>query len=233
MGTRTATAEQVVEPASELSRTRQEQITRIYCEKFRTRFWSYVRIGALDECWPWQAGWNKKGYGQIGIYLGPDPDRPGAHRSVPMGAHVAAWMLTHGPILDPALQVCHECDNPPCCNPFNPARCLTLGTHAYNMLGRSERHGDGAFLRSSRAAAIRAAYRYALAHPLDRLMTALGLRAVGVEVVPHPTYDWLAEQFQTDVRHVQLALGPMGVGSTSRIGNLKPSAPDVLQSEAA
>ena len=62
------------------------------------RFWDKVDIRGPDECWPWTGSTNKGGYGRY--------DRTTAHRR--------AYKLTNGPTF---LDVCHTCDNPPCCNP--------------------------------------------------------------------------------------------------------------------
>lgn len=56
------------------------------------------------------------GYGQLNI------------GRIPKKAHRVAWELTNGTIPD-GSEVCHHCDNPPCCNPAH----LFLGTHAENM----------------------------------------------------------------------------------------------------
>jgi len=44
-----------------------------------------------------------------------------------VGTHRIAWVLANGPIPD-GLQVCHTCDNPPCCEPTH----LWLGTTQEN-----------------------------------------------------------------------------------------------------
>lgn len=80
------------------------------------RFWARVAIGGPDDCWPWQACRDRRGYGRVGWQ---------GHSE---RAYRVAFMLTHGPI--PAgLFVCHRCDNPPCCNPAH----LFLGTNADNI----------------------------------------------------------------------------------------------------
>jgi hypothetical protein len=48
-----------------------------------------------------------------------------------IGAHRAVYELAHGPIPE-GMQVCHTCDNPPCCNVDH----LFLGTAADNTLDK-------------------------------------------------------------------------------------------------
>lgn len=80
------------------------------------RFWSKVEVRGPDECWEWKGPRHPQGYGRT-KYGG---------RTV--SAHRLAFMFSVGPI--PAeMDVCHRCDNPPCCNPAH----LFLGDHAANM----------------------------------------------------------------------------------------------------
>lgn len=70
-----------------------------------------ARLKVVRECWVWQGGRNKAGYGQMRI------GKP------QFGAHRIAYFLATG-VNPVALNVCHKCDNPPCCNPSH----LFLGT---------------------------------------------------------------------------------------------------------
>lgn len=63
----------------------------------------YAKIDTSgDGCHPWLAARDKDGYGRV---------RRGMER---LRAHRAVWEHHHGPI-PPGMQVCHRCDNPPCC----------------------------------------------------------------------------------------------------------------------
>lgn len=101
-----------------------------------------------DECWPWTARSQVEGYGYMTVSTGVNAL---AHRKV--------FELAHGPIPE-GLDVCHHCDNPPCCNPAH----LFSGTRTDNVRdskakGRhahGEKHG-GAKLTESQVLAIRAA----------------------------------------------------------------------------
>lgn len=80
------------------------------------RFWSKVAVLRDNECWLWNAFRNDRQYGMFGI---------GRHIFL---ASRVAFVAANG--VDPAeLEVLHQCDNPPCCNPFH----LFLGTHQDNM----------------------------------------------------------------------------------------------------
>ncbi len=76
-----------------------------WTDKTIRRFWSYVHVGDMNECWLWMAGLFSNGYGQF--RLGPKKIK----------AHRAAFQLTQGRLPDDDHIILHFCDNPPCCNP--------------------------------------------------------------------------------------------------------------------
>ncbi len=80
-------------------------------------FWSRVDIRGPNECWPWTRGMEGRNYGSFWA----NGERWRAHRF--------AAVLTNGPIPN-GKDVCHTCDNPPCCNPSH----LFYGTPLENML---------------------------------------------------------------------------------------------------
>lgn len=68
------------------------------------KFWSKVDIRGEDECWMWNGGRMRSGYGTFILH----GKHTCAHR-------IAYWITT----LDDAdgFVVAHRCDNPPCVNP--------------------------------------------------------------------------------------------------------------------
>lgn len=89
------------------------------CASAEIRFWKYVTPGDPNECWPWQGTARDDGYGQLTV-----DGRIGKT----VRAHRFSWELHFGPIPQ-GMDVCHKCDNPPCCNPYH----FFLGTDADNM----------------------------------------------------------------------------------------------------
>jgi len=82
----------------------------------------FSKIQQTNECWIWTGAAYDGGYGCM---------RVGGKRH---GVHRIIWELYNGPIPN-KMEVCHTCDNPPCCNPEH----LELGTHSKNIKDAYER----------------------------------------------------------------------------------------------
>lgn len=89
--------------------------------KLALDFWARVQTGNPNVCWPWKGRTNKSGYGTLSY---------GGQERL---AHRIAFFLLTG--YWPLLGVSHECDNPPCCNPYH----LLPATHEENMRDASRK----------------------------------------------------------------------------------------------
>ena len=109
---------------------------RVYCslackhlgrrQQTIARFWA--NVDQSSECWEWKAARDPYGYGAA------------RYEAKKIHSHRLAYILTYGPI-PKGMQICHRCDNPPCCRPDH----LFLGTAADNAADREQkgrgRHG--------------------------------------------------------------------------------------------
>lgn len=105
------------EPADPLAGMDVRESEGVRAMKTPEEFWSHVRVGNPNECWPWDASIGGPGYGTLYWRGGYE------------NAHTLAWRLGVGPIPD-GLCVLHHCDHRPCCNYI---KCLFLGTRADNV----------------------------------------------------------------------------------------------------
>lgn len=99
-----------------------------------TEFWTNVHKRGQGQCWPW-TGYEEDGYGRFFF--------EGKMR----GAHELAVTFTTGERRAQALDTCHSCNNPICCNPNhlrfdtrrgNVADMMAAGTH-YKPVGKLDR----------------------------------------------------------------------------------------------
>lgn len=75
------------------------------------RFWSKVKVGRQDQCWPWVGSeLNNQGYGRFCVQR--------SNQRVRILAHRLAYELHTGQSLE-QQNLLHRCDNPPCCNPHH------------------------------------------------------------------------------------------------------------------
>lgn len=80
------------------------------------RFWSKVKIAGPDECWLWQASYDKDGYGQY------------FYNNKRYLAHIVAFAIHVGIVPNGQVIIRHTCNNPSCVNPSH----LIDGTHNDN-----------------------------------------------------------------------------------------------------
>jgi len=105
---------------------------------WQVRLWKRVAVGWEGECWPFEGYCHPtRGYGQMGL----------GSRDQGLGeTHRLAYEFFFGQIPQ-GMCVCHQCDNPSCCNPNH----LFLGSHADNMADMKRKgRGSGAIGSANR-----------------------------------------------------------------------------------
>jgi len=96
--------------------------------------WNSLKFNLISGCWEYSGNRDRDGYGRFSWATGY------------LRAHRAAWIFTFGDIPD-GMEVCHTCDNPPCCNPAH----LWLGTTAENQTDCKDKGRTRSGSRNGRA----------------------------------------------------------------------------------
>lgn len=96
----------------------------------------------VTGCWNWTAFTNPSGYGHFTVH-----DQSGTRSS--RLAHRVVFSTVYG--YNGSLHVCHQCDNPRCCNPEH----LFVGTHHDNMMDKTEKDRSVKHLHPHQVVAIR------------------------------------------------------------------------------
>lgn len=118
------------------------------------RFWSKVDRRGDDECWPWTASKNKKGFGQFKV---------GGKRGKAVAAHRFCFELSVGPI-PKGFEVRHTCKVHDCCNPahlFTASASITPEEIAAQQAAKDAKKAERAAERARKRAAGSAANRIA------------------------------------------------------------------------
>lgn len=99
-----------------------ELLAQLLSDKFKTRFWSNVRIAKPNECWLWKLAKASNGYGLLSL------KRNRKNRT--FLAHRLAWMLHNDRNIPNHKGILHSCiGQRDCCNPAH----LRIGTQKENL----------------------------------------------------------------------------------------------------
>lgn len=92
------------------------------------RFWAKADVRGDNDCWPWMASTNHRGYGRFVL------------RGKCTSAPRVAWMIGYQAELPADRFACHTCDNTGCVNPKH----IWPGTHSQNVADsvRKRRHNQ-------------------------------------------------------------------------------------------
>lgn len=158
-----------------------------------SRFWSWVQLGEVKECWDWKGAKGKNGYGKF--YA----KNNGKNRQYI--ASRVAFFISCPDKWNKFLMICHKCDNPSCCNPSH----LFIGTASENQKDRASK-GKGYKINKETVDKIRNSYKQSNILPIDlwKEYEDLGLkyRAFKEILQNHTFYDnnWVYEERRKDFK---------------------------------